>query len=266
MGKIEAVIFDVDGTLYDYREGKIHNSTVEAINYLKEKGIIIVIASARSYSELSEDCIRRVAADYYIGASGHCIQDCQGRSIFEDRFTYAQTEFVKELAIKYDAGLCLKYANYTCLYRKPTEMHAIFSNIGTPKCPSVISNCMNHHEEELPVGFTLYGEAREQIRAEVEQRSDEFRMELFRNGIVGEIYGANINKMTAVTYLMSRLGIAKENCVAFGDGGNDVEMIKWAGIGVAMANGHDCLKDVADYVCGNGWEDGISKFIYLLDL
>ena len=53
---IRGIAFDVDGTLYDYHDRKIHESTIEAIRQAHEKGIIIIIATARSYAELNTIC------------------------------------------------------------------------------------------------------------------------------------------------------------------------------------------------------------------
>ena len=61
--------------------------------------------------------------------------------------------------------------------------------------------------------------------------------------------------------LCIRLGIKAEEVMTFGDSANDIVMTKWAGFGVAMGNGRDVLKAVADYVCEPGYEDGIAKTI-----
>jgi hydroxymethylpyrimidine pyrophosphatase-like HAD family hydrolase len=83
---------------------------------------------------------------------------------------------------------------------------------------------------------------------------------------VADIYAPDANKMTALVHLTERLGIAPENCIAFGDGHNDLEMIRWAGIGVAMGNGREELKAAADLVCGATWEDGIARCLSELAL
>jgi hydroxymethylpyrimidine pyrophosphatase-like HAD family hydrolase len=113
------------------------------------------------------------------------------------------------------------------------------------------------------VGFAVRGEngIREQIRQELAAYPGEYRMELFGNGIVADIYAPDANKMTALVHLTERLGIAPENCIAFGDGKNDMEMIRWAGIGIAMGNACPELKAAADAVCGATWEDGIEKHL-----
>lgn len=266
VSELKVAVFDVDGTLFDYRNHRIHETTVQAIHALKRKGFTIVVATSRSYPELSEDLLSRIAADYYVAASGNCIQDAQGRVLFSARFTYEQVERVKNLALKYDMGLTLKYGHCNCLYTYPFEMQKIFCNIGHTRCPSIYYEDMNFHHSELPVGFTIWGEngKRDLFCDALAAYPNDYRMEKFQNGVVADIFHPHTNKMTALADLIRRLGFSAENCIAFGDGGNDVEMIQWAGVGVAMGNACDELKAVADKVCGTTWEDGIAQALCAL--
>lgn len=268
MAQIKAVIFDVDNTLFDYKEMKIHESTISAIRKLKEHGVFVIVATARSYAELSSDLLHRIHADYYVGASGMSIQDADGRVLWSERFTYAQVEFVKQLAEELDVGLTLKYEDCNYLYRHPFEMQQIYSNIGHPLCPSVFCPEMDRHETELPVGFAIRAAAhiRDRFCDRLMQRSHEYRVELFRNGMIADIYSPYVNKMTALRHLMERLGIDAQDCVSFGDGHNDLEMIRWAGTGIAMGNACAELKAAADVVCGAAWEDGIARFLNAAEL
>ena len=63
--------------------------------------------------------------------------------------------------------------------------------------------------------------------------------------------------------MSKHLGIGLEECIAFGDGGNDMTILQTAGIGVAMGNAYEGVKDVADYVTTSVDEDGIrNAFIH----
>lgn len=266
MDNIRTAVFDVDGTLFDYREHRIPDSTVASIRELKKRGVLVIVATARSYAELSDDLLSKIEADYYVAASGQCIQDSQGRALFSDHFTYEQAERVKNLAMKYDVGLTLKYEKMNCIYSHPLEMQQIFSNIGNPRCPSLYCTSMDEHSRQLPIGFAIRGEngLRDLVCDELGRFPNEYRMELFKNGMVADIYSPFINKMTALEYLMKRLQVDPQNCIAFGDGKNDIEMIRWAGTGIAMGNACEELRKVADVVCGATWEDGISNYLHSL--
>lgn len=65
------------------------------------------------------------------------------------------------------------------------------------------------------------------------------------------------SKARGITQVLDRLGIQADEAMAFGDGLNDIEMLQEVGFGVAMGNGYDSLKQVADFVCPRHDEDGI---------
>lgn len=82
-----------------------------------------------------------------------------------------------------------------------------------------------------------------------------------------EINAAGVNKGKAMIELGKVLGIPREEIMAFGDGNNDLKMLKEVGTGVAMENAIPSLKEAADYVALSNDEEGVAKFIekYVLD-
>ena len=88
-------------------------------------------------------------------------------------------------------------------------------------------------------------------------RANEMSMDIINKGIT---------KATGVTQMIERLGVTQQNTYAFGDGLNDLEMLHFVGTGIAMANGFDELKAVADLVTDSVFNDGISKGLKKLKL
>ncbi|MFD1206702.1 MULTISPECIES: Cof-type HAD-IIB family hydrolase [Sporosarcina] len=76
-----------------------------------------------------------------------------------------------------------------------------------------------------------------------------------------EIVRHGLNKAVGISHVSKWLGIPKERIIAFGDEDNDLEMIDYAGVGVAMGNGIDRLKSIADEVTLTNNEDGIAKVL-----
>ena len=76
-----------------------------------------------------------------------------------------------------------------------------------------------------------------------------------------EIMPKGVSKASAIEKIAKKLGYSMENVMAFGDAENDIEMIKEAGIGVAMGNGMDSVKKVADVVTSSNDENGIGQVI-----
>lgn len=81
------------------------------------------------------------------------------------------------------------------------------------------------------------------------------------------ITAANVTKATALARLCERNELQPQNVVAFGDSWNDLEMLQWAGLGVAMGNANDDVKAAADAMAGSHDDDGVAAFLVdLLDL
>ncbi len=76
-----------------------------------------------------------------------------------------------------------------------------------------------------------------------------------------EFATAGVTKASGLEFLAERLGIERSKIVAFGDGENDVELIEWAGFGVAVENAHDRVKAVADWVCGPAADESVAGAI-----
>ena len=73
-----------------------------------------------------------------------------------------------------------------------------------------------------------------------------------------EVTGKNISKASGLSWLAHKLGIRREEIIAFGDSGNDADMLRYAGIGIAMGNAEPIAIEAADYVTKKNTENGIA--------
>jgi Cof subfamily protein (haloacid dehalogenase superfamily) len=76
-----------------------------------------------------------------------------------------------------------------------------------------------------------------------------------------ELASPEVTKGTGMAFLAEHLGVSAERTVAFGDGENDVELLEWAGYAVAVANAHDRVLAVADFVCPPAAEEGVAAVL-----
>ena len=74
-----------------------------------------------------------------------------------------------------------------------------------------------------------------------------------------EFAGPEVTKAAGLAFVAERLGFSREATVAFGDGENDVELLEWAGYGVAVANAHTRVLAIADFVCPSVDEEGVAQ-------
>ena len=76
-----------------------------------------------------------------------------------------------------------------------------------------------------------------------------------------EFAQAGVTKGAGLDFLADRLGFTKAQTIAFGDGENDVELVEWAGFGVAVANAHDRVRAVADWICPAAADEGVAQVL-----
>ena len=76
-----------------------------------------------------------------------------------------------------------------------------------------------------------------------------------------EFASPDVTKASGLAFLADRLGFSRAKTVAFGDGENDVELLEWAGYGVAVENAHERVKAVANFVCPPVDEEGVAQVL-----
>ncbi|MEL7655998.1 MAG: Cof-type HAD-IIB family hydrolase [Bacillota bacterium] len=76
-----------------------------------------------------------------------------------------------------------------------------------------------------------------------------------------DICAEQVSKATAIDRYAKAKGIEPSEIICFGDNYNDVDMLQYVGMGIAVENGVEKLKEIADYVTGNNNEDGVAKAI-----
>ena len=82
---------------------------------------------------------------------------------------------------------------------------------------------------------------------------------MFTANFYYEFTAMNVNKGRSLALAMERLGIRPEECIAFGDAQNDISMLEFAGIGVAMGNAQKAVLEMADEITDDSEHDGIAK-------
>ena len=76
-----------------------------------------------------------------------------------------------------------------------------------------------------------------------------------------EFASPDVTKAAGLDFLAEHLGFARGRTIAFGDGENDIELVDWAGYGVAVENAHDRVKAVADFVCPSVNDEGVAQVL-----
>ncbi len=248
------VIFDIDGTLFDEEKKQFTLSSINTIKKLQKTGCIIIIATGRPPLTLDKLWQAEIHPDYLICNNGHIVIDHQGQVILSEKIHEELVRDICEYCENNHLGLMLKYPDRTYVYLDHPAFQSIYErNVERLNKTILFSNKIDPHL--LPNDGTLGADICEQ-KAFNHFFSDRISV-VNVNDQYGDIRLPNVSKKSALCFLMRQLNGKAEDCIVFGDSLNDLEIIQWAGIGVAMGNAVEELKQKSDYVTKSIDEDGI---------
>lgn len=247
---IKVIFFDVDGTLLSHRNNKIPDSTIEALSKLKEKGIKIVLSTGRHLLEIQELPINDIHFDGYVMVNGQLCLNQNKEIIFDNPIVGTAKEKIIQLFNDKQIPIVLV---------EEKRMYINFINDYVLKTQLDISTSVP--EVDNYTGNNLYlGVAYIDKEKEVELSSLLKECTITRWNDYGiDIVPKNVSKVTGMKKYLEANGLKQNESMAFGDGPNDIEMLKYVEIGVAMGNGKDEVKNIADYICDDIDNDGIYK-------
>lgn len=247
---IRLAVFDIDRTIIPPGFGQIAPESAEAIRALREKGVYTAIGSGRMLNLLPPE-LRALGFDYYILSNGAYVADGEGNVLCQETVDPEVAQaLVKELRRR-ELALDIRFVG-GMIPGNPDrdvreEMQAYWASQGvTMKPPKDLQWHVQPAEGQLPISFDAC--------IPVEQQKE--LMEMFPQldflsvfeGPMCDINPKGISKATGIRRICHILGISMDEVIAFGDDRNDLEMIREAGIGVAMGNAIDPVKNVADYI------------------
>ena len=247
---IRAVFFDIDGTIMSHRTRSVPESARQAIRQLKEKGIRCVVATGRQLPEIDKLPCRDIDFDGYITMNGQLIFDAQKQEI---RGTPVEGAFLERSLAMFEAR------EYPVLLVEKDRMYLNFVNDHVVKAQEDISSAVPPIDTYS--GAPLYQicvyltEAQMDCVAAMEDCCSINRWHWGGADLVTK----GMDKRTGIQEYLEANGIKPEEAMAFGDGDNDVEMLRYVGIGVAMGNGTDAAKAAADYITSDIDEAGIAN-------
>ncbi len=259
----KAFFFDIDGTLCYEGAGRliIPKSTVTALGQLKEKGHKIFVATGRPEIFIPED-ILNYDHDGVICANGSVIK-IKGKTIYEKVFP---NTFIKQLL-----DFCHKNDYVYMLegdkaYVNDKENKVFKEFFGKVHFPESTLDEKYDFESSVTYNISIIGDVDENKVFEFFGDEVLFAKQNFANFL--DIYYKDSTKADGMERILEYLNLEGYETYAFGDGGNDKQMILKADHGVAMGNARDELKEISEYVTTNVDNDGIYnalKYYNLID-
>ncbi|SDN98696.1 Cof-type HAD-IIB family hydrolase [Alkalicoccus daliensis] len=262
---IKAVFSDIDGTLLNSDES-ITPATKKAIRKAVEKGISFVLVSARLPSgmlPMQEELEIETPMISYGGALVLSSAEKDAEIIYGVKLSPASVKKVYQTVKEQCKDVhCALYGQDEWRVNDP-ENEWMKREEATVNVPPVKENLDEYVEKEPPVYKMLCtGNAEELAKLEKilkEELSGVTVHKSKENNL--EVVPEEASKATAIEKVLEKLEIRQEETLAFGDNYNDVDMLKFAGIGIAMGNAPDEVKQEADEVTASNDEDGIKDAI-----
>jgi Cof subfamily protein (haloacid dehalogenase superfamily) len=258
---IKLLAVDLDDTLLN-KSSQVSPRCREAIQKAVEKGVTVTVATGRMYAA-ALPFARQLELDVpIITYNGALIKSSfSGEVLFEQPLDRAVAAAV--LALFKERGWYIQvYVDDQLYISESTERARAYENLTKIKAIPVGEKLYTMADGVLKMLALAKEEKIQEISQTLEAR---FKGQIFApvsRPTYLEIVHPSINKGKSLDFLASRLGITRQEVMAIGDSNNDLDMIQYAGLGVAMGNALPNVKAAADAVTLANDEDGVAEAIY----
>ncbi|MBP3616475.1 MAG: HAD family phosphatase [Lachnospiraceae bacterium] len=265
------LVLDIDGTLTNSKK-EITASTKTALHAMQAAGYTLAIATGRPTAgtePLAKECKLDVYGGYVISYNGaRIVRFSTGEILYNNTLPQRFIPQIYEIAKERGVGMVTYDPDDNLITGTPTDqymelearinrrvIHQVDDFIGAIQFP--VNKCLISGEPEVLAPLT------EELQKRYYGVLNIYRSEPF----FLEIMPPLVDKAHALERLLPSLGISREECICCGDGYNDITMLQYAGLGVAMANAQTEVKEAADIITLSNDDDGLVPVIctYFLD-
>lgn len=247
---IKAAFFDIDGTLLSFKTHLVSPGTIQAFEELHRQGIHTFISSGRPKVLIPP---MPVGFDGYVTMNGgYCFVGNQ--------------VLLRNPIPQQETDRWLEYAEQENLCTMIFTEHEMFVNTHSDPVANAIRNQLEFQMPPLLPTWQMMGRETFQVIAIMPAQRDNDVLQMLPHCRLprwhpqfSDLVNADNSKATGIDSILHHYGIDRNECIGFGDGGNDIEMLDFCGIGVAMGNADDNVKAHADYVTTSVDDEGIAN-------
>ncbi len=247
---IKAIFFDIDGTLVSFKTHEVSASTREALTVLRQKGIKIFIATGRH--QIAINNLPELEFDGYVTLNGGLCYAGHDTIIYKHPIPAQDVERMVSYMEKHPMPCVFvrekdMYINYV-----DETVKDVFHMLNFIQVPQADLRTLMH--EEVMQFIAFFNERKE---PEVMNHLPHCRATRWFHSF-SDVVPQGTSKTIGIRKTIEHFGIQPDEVMAFGDGGNDMEMLRDTALGVAMGNAEEEVKKTADYVTTSVDEDGIA--------
>ena len=237
--EIKLIALDMDGTLLD-DAGEVTQENRDTIKEAQKSGVHVIVSTGRSLITCQDYVESLELSSYLITGNGSEIWQPNGELLERTNVDPEQIQWMTDLARQYQTKIWAAATNRVWRREMPEDIE-------------------NHIW--LKFGFEIQeDDVRNTILEHLHSRSQFF--EISNSSPINiEVNARGVNKAKGIDSVCSRLGLSMSQVMAIGDSLNDMAMIKAAGLGVAMGNAQEIVKDSADWVTFSNNDNGVAHAI-----
>ncbi|MFO7928952.1 MAG: Cof-type HAD-IIB family hydrolase [Candidatus Humimicrobiaceae bacterium] len=256
---VKLIAIDLDGTLFNSKS-KISTENREAIKSCLDKGIKVILSTSKTIYSVGKIIKELGLVDPQMASGGAAIINKDLEPLFTLKVPPNIVGEVIDLSRKYKKGLALSSADGNIYYesKHPGIEHIASTGdrvirVGSLRERKIMDNILL---------ITLTIDSGDRFNKIIKDNFNG-RVKIKRGGpIFLTILNKKAGKLFALKKIMEMVGITKAEIVSIGDSENDLETIKFAGVGIAMANAPESLKRAANYTVSNNDLNGVAEALH----
>lgn len=281
------VAIDLDGTLLN-SYGEVSENTRKALKKAKENGTEIVLSSGRPISSTESLAVELGVDNYLISGNGAAVYDIQNQKILYDRFLTKQqvldiAKMCEENSFFYNVytedEVIASSLNYNILFYHKENIKKVEEKRTHINIVQNIEEYIKQSGKEKFLKITVCDESKFIFNSIMKRLKEIQGIDVLEIAYMSrkkikdgtndvdihyyytEITNENVNKWTAIQYLLDKLNIRPKEVMAIGDNFNDKEMIEEAGLGVVMGNSNPKMKEIGDVIVADNNSEGVLEAI-----
>lgn len=254
---IKLIACDMDGTLLDSQK-RLPGDLRQVIDALRAQGTQFAVASGRQYAALRRDLEPYAQDMLYICENGALVMH-RGERLFIDPLSPGDLADIVSAARGLEGVYPVICRAESALVEETASPEFIRNMCMYYPSVHVVSDLRAHcgHDDVCKVAFFDEGDAQTHELPALEEKLGGRLAVILSGEHWVDVMKPGVNKGRAMEGVQRRLGIAPEECMAFGDYLNDCEMLESVGESYAMENAHPKLKAMASYIAPTNDEDGV---------